>query len=414
MSDQLLSILVLVAIFAIGTTLPVQMGVLGLVAAWIVGTGIVGQSVDDIFSYFPGDLFVTLVGVTYLFAIANGNGTVNWLIQEAVELAGGRVVAIPWVMFLVTALLTGLGSVVPAAVAIIAPIGLGFALAHKINPVLMGLLIINGATAGGFSPLSVFGTIVNQVSERNDLAESPITLFLSSLIFNLLLSIVVFVIFGGRELMRRTERVTISGEDYQQINRDQVLTLVGLLALVVGAVGFELEIGFLALTVAAVLVLVARGDTKNAVGQVAWPTVLLICGIVTYVTLLEEIGTVEWLGEHVAGLGSATFAGLLICYIGGAVSAFASTTGILGTLVPLAVPVIETGGIGAVALIVALSISSSVVDSSPFSTSGALVVANTGEEQRDFVFRRLMQWGLSMVAIAPLVAWTVFILPGWL
>jgi di/tricarboxylate transporter len=155
----------------IGTTLPVQMGVLGLVAAWVVGTGIVGQSVDDIFSYFPGDLFVTLVGVTYLFAIANGNGTVNRLIQKAVQLAGGRVVAIPWVMFLITAVLTGVGSVVPAAVAIIAPIGLGFALAHKINPVLMGLLIINGATAGGVSPLSVFGTIVNQVVERNELPD---------------------------------------------------------------------------------------------------------------------------------------------------------------------------------------------------------------------------------------------------
>jgi hypothetical protein len=30
------------------------------------------------------------------------------------------------------------------------------------------------------------------------------------------------------------------------------------------------------------------------------------------------------------------------------------------------------------------------------------------------VFKRLMQWGMSMVAIAPPVAWLVFVVPGWL
>ena len=96
---------------------------------------------------------------------------------------------------------------------------------------------------------------------------------------------------------------------------------------------------------------------------------LLICGIVMYVGLLEELGSIDWLGEQVATISAALIAALLICYVGGIVSAFASTTGILAALIPLAVPLLETGAIGAVGLIIALSISSSVVDSSPFSTS---------------------------------------------
>ena len=83
----------------------------------------------------------------------------------------------------------------------------------------------------------------------------------------------------------------------------------------------------------------------------------------------------------------------------------------MGALIPLAVPFLETGAVGAVGMIIALSIASSVVDSSPFSTSGALVVANSPAEKRDFVFKRLMQWGMSMVVIAPLLAWMVFVLP---
>ena len=46
--------------------------------------------------------------------------------------------------------------------------------------------------------------------------------------------------------------------------------------------------------------LVSPEQTKGAVNKVAWPTVLLICGIVMYVGLLEKIGTIDWLGEQVA------------------------------------------------------------------------------------------------------------------
>ena len=38
MSNELISILVLVAIFLIGTTMSINMGVLGIVAAFVVGT----------------------------------------------------------------------------------------------------------------------------------------------------------------------------------------------------------------------------------------------------------------------------------------------------------------------------------------------------------------------------------------
>jgi di/tricarboxylate transporter len=193
-----------------------------------------------------------------------------------------------------------------------------------------------------------------------------------------------------------------------------ILTLVGIVTLIVVALAFDVDVGFVALSIAAVLSLVSPASAKGAVGKIAWPTVLLICGVVMYVGLLENIGTIDWLGEQVATINAALVAALLICYVGGVVSAFASTTGILGALIPLAVPFLQTGAVGAVGLIIALSIASSVVDSSPFSTSGALTVANTPEEHRDRVFKRLMQWGMSMVVIAPLLAWLVFVVPGWL
>jgi Na+/H+ antiporter NhaD/arsenite permease-like protein len=423
MSVEVISILALVAIFLIATVLPVHMGALALVAAFIVGTTVVGESADDIVAGFPGDLFLILVGVTLLFAIAKDNGTVDWLVHLAVKAVGGRVALIPWVMFAVTGLITSVGAVVPAAVAIIAPIGMGFALRYRIKPVLMGLMIINGASAGGFSPLSIFGSIVNGVVQRNGLPGSPLLLFLSSMLFNLALGVVVFVLFGGRTLLgQRDVRVSASGGDagldtqveIARLDRNRILTLIGIVGLAIGALFYGLNVGFMAITVAVLLSLAAPNVTKNAVNKVAWSTVLLICGIVTYVSLMERIGTIDHLGNSVARIGTPLFAAVLICYIGAVVSAFASTTGILGALIPLAVPFLLTGEVGAVGLIIALSISSSVVDSSPFSTSGALVVAHSPDDQCDRVFKELMVWGFSMVAIAPLVTWLIFVVPPWL
>ena len=128
-----------------------------------------------------------------------------------------------------------------------------------------------------------------------------------------------------------------------QLDRDKILTLVGIFALIVVALAFDVDVGFVALSIAAVLSLISPESTKGAVNKIAWPTVLLICGIVMYVGLLENIGTIDWLGEQVATISAALIAALLICYLGGIVSAFASTTGILGALIPLAVPFLETG-----------------------------------------------------------------------
>ncbi|MEU6003705.1 SLC13 family permease [Streptomyces sp. NPDC047197] len=459
MSDQVISIIALVLVFAIATFSAVHLGALALVAAFIVGSTVADESTDDLFSGFPGDLFVVLVGVMLLFAIAKNNGTVDWLVDAAVKAVRGRIALIPWVMFLVTAVLTAVGAVTPAAVGIVAPIGLGFAAAYGINPVLMGLLIANGASAGGFSPIGVFGSITNNVVERNDLPGNPTLLFTASFLFNVALCVIVFFAFGGRRLLGQRARTYKGGDgngsserhddaappggpdgpggqlveaggtprrtlavatttaptppdEPLRLDGPRTLTLIGLLSLVAGALFFDLDVGLMALTITVVLSLVSPKSVKGAVDRCAWSTVLLVCGIVTYVSQMERMGTIDYLGKQVASIQAPLVGALLICLIGALVSAFASTTGMLGALIPLAVPFLLAGEVGAVGLITALAISASVVDASPFSTSGALITANTPADQRDFVFRRLMAWGLGISVVGPLVTWGLFVVPS--
>ena len=104
---------------------------------------------------------------------------------------------------------------------------------------------------------------------------------------------------------------------------------------------------------------------------------MLITGVSTYVFVLEKMGTIDFVGHSVAGLGSPLLAALLLCLIGAVVSAFASSTAVLGSLIPLAVPFLQgESGVGAIGFIAGMAVASTIVDVSPFSTNGALVLAN--------------------------------------
>ena len=414
MSPELISIFALVACFALATTMSVNMGVLAFAAAFAVGKLAGGLSDDDIFAGFPGDIFVVLVGVTYLFAIARANGTTDWLVHWAVRLVGGRLAVIPWVMFGVGAVLTAIGAVSPAACAIVAPIALNLAARHGINPLLMGAMVVHGAQAGGFSPISVYGVIVNGVVADNKLPGSPLVLFLGSFAANLLIAAVVFVVLGGMRLACSQPVAPDQEEsaEVMRLTRDRVLTLLGLVSLVVCTLVFELDAGLVAMTVAVVLTVMSPKAAANAPAEVTWPTVLLICGVLTYVGVLKEMGTIDYVGHAVAGVGLPLLAAVLLCYIGGIVSAFASSVGLMGALIPLAVPFLETGAIGAVGMVTALAVSATLVDVSPFSTNGAIVLANAKGVDREVFFRRLLVYGAAVAAAGPAVAWLIFVVPG--
>jgi len=412
MSAQLVSILVLAVIFVLATTRSVNMGALAFAGAFGVGTLAANMDAKAIFEGFPGDIFVVLVGVTYLFALAKANGTTDWLVSAAVRLVGGRIALIPWVMFVITAALTAIGAVSPAAVAIVAPIALGFAARYGISPLLMGAMVVHGAQAGGFSPISVYGSIVNGIVKRDGIPGNELVLFLASLGVNTVIAIILFIVFGGTKLARNKQPVDEEVVE-TKLNPLIIATLTGLVLLIVGTLVFDLDVGLTAISLAVLLSVIWPESSRKAVSEITWPTVLLICGVLTYVAVLQEMGTIDYVGDAVSGVGVPLLAALLLCYIGAIVSAFASSVGLMGALIPLAVPFLALGTIGPVGMIAALAVSATVVDVSPFSTNGALVLANAKNVDRDKFFKQLLAYGGIVVAVAPLVIWLVFVVPNF-
>ncbi|MBW0103771.1 SLC13 family permease [Pseudonocardia sp. KRD291] len=447
MGPEIISILVLVVMFVIATTMPVNLGALALVGAFGVGMLVLGLDAeqvmlgvpdgDEITGGFPGDLFVLLVGLTYMFALATANGTVDLLVHASMRLVRGRVALVPWVFFFLTTGLSAIGALF--AVAIVAPLAMPFARRHGISLLLMGMMVVHGALGGAFSPISVYGAFVNETMVGNGLPSSPATLFLTPLLINIVIGAVIYVVLGGWGLRGRRAVIAANGpaEDGvaenagggpapdgaggattvvaapPAVGREQVVTLVGLLVLAVGAVS-GLDVGVLSVTIAVVLRLLAP-RRPDVVAQVSWSTVLLICGVITYVGVLTAAGTIEFVSSGITAIGAPLLAALLLCYLGGVLSAFASSVAILGVAIPLALPFLQQGDVSAVGMVAALAVAATVVDVSPFSTNGALVLANApADVDRDRFYRQMLAYAGIVVVAGPLLAWAVLVLPGLL
>lgn len=417
MSAALIGVAGLVVIFAVSMWRNVNMGAVAIVCAFVLGVFVFHQSAADIAGRFPGGLLITLVGVTFLFSIARTNGTVDRVVGGAVAAVRGRAALVPWVFFLLAALITGSGALSAATNAILVPLGLAFALKYRINPVLIGLSILNGTNAGGFTPLSVYYNIVAGALGKIGLSVDPLAVFAWTFVASLLLNVVAFLLFGGRDLLARLgtpEELVHDPEFHEQepTSRwlpEQLLTVVLMSLLLVVALVFKQDVGFLAMTAAVILSVVFPRHTKEAMQHIGWGVVLLIGGIVTYISMLEKEGVVADLAGSISGISTPVVAALLILFLAAVVSAFASTNAMFVVLVPLAAPLLQGGELGVLGFTIALCIAASVVDSSPFSTGGALVVANSEEDRQDSVFRALVVWGMSMIVVAPPLAWLAFV-----
>ncbi|GAA3535482.1 SLC13 family permease [Nonomuraea rosea] len=450
MSVEIIALIVFAGVFAVSAIRNVHMGALALVAAFIIGIGFVGEGLDEILEAFPVDTLLILLGITYLFGMARETGTIDWLVDRSVRLVGPRVSLLPWAMWLIGTGVACLGTS-HAAFAVV-PIAMSLATTHRISPTLMGIAMSSAIVGGALAPTSINGITVATIAEDSGLPYNAGLMFVLSVGVNALVVLAAFLMFGGPELIRRSRRDTAapaepagSGEPGSAtgtlssatgtmgsatgtlamtdtttappITRIQATVLCTLFVLVAGfftltMLDVDVNLGVVALTLAVILSLLVPDVGRRAMSKVDWGTILLLGGIMTYVGVLTRLGAIDQLGELARSVNVPLIAAIVICVIAGLVSAFASTIGILGALIPLAVPLlVPGGGLEMTGFIYALAISASLVDCAPFSTTGATIVASAAEEERPLLSRRLTAWGFAMVLIGPAVTIVTMVLP---
>ena len=410
-----LAIAIFVAVFAIATFRNIHLGVLMLPAAVAVGVWLAGMPIRDILAGFPINILVLVAGVTYFFGIAQGNGTIDAAIQKLIAAVGDRRKLLPFLIFLITAGVASMGSSQAGYVMI--PLAMAAARRSAVDPMLMGVALNSGMSTGGFAPTSLFGIVTVTTARQAGIDLHPITLLAAAFISNLALLLVAAWMFPGPGIAaaRHSPVDPAAAGAPSGFASHQIVTLICIVGLILTVVtgfslGFQPDLGVIAFGLGAVLALMYPEAGAEGIRRIDWSTIFMVGGIVTFVGVLQRMDAVNLMGHAAMNVGTPIVAAFVICMIAGLVSAFASTAGILAALVPLAVPLAVSGGVAGWALMCAMGVCASIVDASPFSTTGALIVASAAESERSRLKSWLMRWGLSMVVIGPLVAALVLLL----
>ncbi|MBL8221057.1 MAG: hypothetical protein JNL62_17620, partial [Bryobacterales bacterium] len=104
----------------------INVGIVSIALAWIIGVYMGGMQAKQVAAGFPVDLFLTLSGVTLLFAQAQVNGTLDRMTRHAVRLCRGNAGVLPVMFFLL-----GAGLVEIALDGRIVLVAAGFADLHR-------------------------------------------------------------------------------------------------------------------------------------------------------------------------------------------------------------------------------------------------------------------------------------------
>ena len=411
MSVALISLLALLAVIVVSCFAPVNIGVLSLALAFLIGHFLGGLPVKTIVAGFPGSLFLTLAGITLLFAQARVNGTLDTTCGHAVRLARGNPGLIPIVFFLLAAGLATIGAGNIAATALLAPVAMGIAGRAGISGFLMAMMLCNGANAGGLSPLAPTGIIATDLMARAGMPGAGWANFFNTLAAQSAVAFAGYFLLGGLGLLRRGgDAEPDVCERPAPMGRSQWLTLAVIAALIPCAL-LGMDVGMAAFVGAGILSLARAADEEEALKSMPWGVIVMVTGVTVLVEVIGKTGGLEMFTDLLARLSGPTYVTGAIALVTGVISVYSSSSGVV---LPTFLPVIpglvsKLGGGNPLMIAYSINVGAHLVDVSPLSTLGALCLAVAApHEDRTALFRKLLAWGWSMAAVGAVVCQLLF------
>jgi di/tricarboxylate transporter len=406
MSPAIASLVALILAIALSMTTRLNVGLAAIVFAWLIGTFVAHLGAEAIVRGFPSALFLTLTGMTLLFASAETNGTLEGLAHRAVAVTRGRAALLPPMFFAIACVISMIGPGAVSSVALVAPLTLAIGTRAGVPPFLTALVVANGANAGNLSPVSAVGIIANTKMADGGVGGHPGKVMFANFAASLLVALAAYVILGGPRLPPEGGSHENAGVAHVTFTARQRFTMAILAAWIVGVVLLRLHPGLSAFLAAVVLLGTGTADEGRAIARVPWGAILMVTGVSTLVALLETTGGLTLFTDLLARLASPRSLDGVTAFVTGAISLYSSTSGVV---LPAFLPTVsglvqKVGGGDPLAVALSINIGSSLVDVSPLSTLGALCIAAVpdGHDAR-VLFRQLLVWGIMMVVVGAVV-----------
>lgn len=407
-----LSVAALVLAVVLSCTTTINIGVLAMALALVVGVFIGGMRPAAVFAGFPTDLLITLVGVTLLFAIAETNGTLSRVTARGVRLCKGHPGVLPVMFFAIGFIISTIGAGATPASALLAGPAMAVAAQAGIPPLLMVLMTGNGTLAGTLSPFAPTGVVAHGVMQRIGLGGVEWQTFAYNAAAHSIVGIGGFLLFGGWKLFRKRDgEVRAAQSEPGVMTTAHWLTCAAIVILIVAVAGLKQDVGMMALILSTVLILLRTVDEARAIQRMPWGVILMVTGVTVLIALLQETEGLDLITGAIARVSTPTTIEPVVAFGTGLVSVYSSTSGVvLPAFLPMAPDLgHRLGGIDPLSIAWSMNVSASLVDLSSLSTVGALYIAGMppGADARR-LFNALLAWGMSMTIVGALLCWILF------
>jgi di/tricarboxylate transporter len=405
MNPALASLLALLVALVVSMVTRMNVGVVAVGLAWLVGVYVAELKPEAVLAGFPGSLFITLTGLTLLFACAETNGTLQALTLRAVGLLRGQRRLLPLLFFVIAFVISTIGPGAIASVALIVPLAMAIGTQAQVPPLLTALMVANGANAGNLSPVSAVGVIANTKMTDAGLGGHEWKVWAANFIAHVLVAGAAYLLCGGKHLAAtKTEATTETALEVEttSLTRRQIFTIVVIGIWIVGALLLKLNLGLSAFAAVTLLIAGRGADETLAIKQVPWGVIVMVTGVSLLIALLEQTGGMALFTALLARLATPATVNGVIAFVTGAISTYSSTSGVvLPAFLPTAPQLVaQLGGGDPLAVALSINVGSSLVDVSPLSTLGALCIAAVGDATvAQQLFNRLFIWGLAMTIV---------------
>lgn len=419
------NILILCAIIlaiALGYRTKINTGFFGIVFAYIIGTFYLGIKPGDIIKMWPISIFFVILAISLFYNFAMTNGTLEKLAQHMLYRTRKVPKLLPFAIFIAATILAALGAGFFAVMAFFTPITMLLCRKTGLSPLIGALAVNYGALCGNNFMISpggvVFIGLMNQAGYEAVSYGFEFQIFLASFVVPIVV-LSLLILFNTRK-KGNADVVEISlPEAFNAVQKKTLALVVSMIVVVlifpilhiifpqVGLIKIldkAIDVGLVAVVFAVLALLMNLGDEKEVIKKVPWGTLIMICGVGMLISVAIKAGTVKLIAGFVTDTIPAPVVPIVMAAIGGFMSFFSSTMGVVTpALFPLVPNLAEASGIDAAVLFSAIVIGAQATAISPFSSGGSLVLSTVSEEERVDMFGKLIFRGVPICLGAAII-----------
>lgn len=378
MNLGLVSLIVLLLAIIIGFARNANVGILCVGFSMILSI-VYKVDIKTVIAGLSSSLFIQMVGITYLFAIIQGNGTLELLARKMVRLVGTKTHLIPFVMYILGFIVCAIGPGAIPSLAIIPVIAIPVAVSAGVNPIMTAIIGDLGVMSGRMSPLTPESAVVRELMKQQGLEANTIPIMICLTFTALICVVLVYIYYKGWKV-EKVEATT--KEKLPSFEPKQWLSILGLVVLAVGALFFSWNVGFTGFLVGSILIVLGCADEKKAISTIPWNVILMVLGVGILMNVITISGGIDIMVAALEKVMNKTIAAMVMGVVAGIMSFFSSGLGVVfPTLIPTAAGLSGGLGVSAIELVAVIVIGGTVAGFTPVSTTGALIMAGVSQQK---------------------------------